>query len=265
MKDYKAVFSKLEDSLRQHSGLSDAEFRSRFEKFKHFENRLLSDNDYYRIMVDVTFYSGFRAAVVSGKLDLIHQYFPDFETVAKYDEWKVSQILGDNNMIRNVRKVEACIANARTFKRIVSEYGSFGAYVKSFEPTQSFENLMLLKEELEHKFAYLGRITAYHFLTDIGMPVLKPDRVVCRIFYRLGLIESKKQLLEAVIQGRKLSQATSLPIRYVDIVLVTYGQVGANDYFGIKNGICLEKNPKCNICGVKEYCDYYADNYRTVE
>lgn len=261
MKDYKAIFSKLEDSLRQHSGLSDAEFRSRFDKFKHFENRLLSDKDYYGIMVDVTFYSGFKAAVVSDKLDLIHQYFPDFESVAKYDRWKVRQILGDNNMIKNVRKVGACIANARTFKRIVSEHGSFRAYVESFEPTQSFENLMILKEELEYKFAYLGRITVYHFLTDIGMPVLKPDRAVRRIFHRLGLIESKKQLLKTVIQGRKFRQATGLPIRYIDIMFVTYGQIGADKQFGI----CLEKNPKCSICGLREYCDYHADNYRAVE
>lgn len=260
MKDYKAVFNKLEDSLRRHSSLSDAVFRSRFDEFKHFENRVLSDNDYYRILVDVTFYAGFKASTVSDKLDLIHRYFPDFETVAQYDEWKIGQILSDNNMIRNVRKVEACVANARTFKGIVSEYGSFGAYVGSFEPAQSFENLMLLKEELEYKFAYLGGVTVYHFLTDIGMRVLKPDRVVSRIFHRLGLIESKKQLLKAVIQGRKFSQATRLPIRYVDIVFVTYGQVGANDYFGIKNGICLEKNPQCHKCGVKEYCDYYAGN-----
>jgi len=189
-------------------------------------------------MVDVTFYSGFKAAVVSDKLDLIHQYFPDFESVAKYDRWKVRQILGDNNMIKNVRKVEACIANARTFKRIVSEHGSFRAYVESFEPTQSFENLMILKEELEYKFAYLGRI-----------------------FHRLGLIESKKQLLKTVIQGRKFRQATGLPIRYIDIMFVTYGQIGADKQFGI----CLERNPKCSICGLREYCDYHADNYRAVE
>ncbi len=85
-------------------------------------------------------------------------------------------------MIRNKRKVEACIKNAVAFKSIVSEHGSFQTYIDSFSPTASFENLMLLKEELEYRFAGLGRITTYHVMTDIGLPVLKPDRVICRIF-----------------------------------------------------------------------------------
>src|SRR5947209_588372 len=31
----------------------------------------------------------------------------------------------------------------------------------------------------------------YHFLTDIDMPVLKPDRVISRIFSGLGLIDNE--------------------------------------------------------------------------
>ena len=161
--------------------------------------------------------------------------------------------------IRNRRKVEACVRNAQVFKNIVSEYGSFQAYIDSFAPAASFENLMLLKEELEYRFERLGRITTYHVLTDIGLPVLKPDRVICRIFQRLGLIESGEQLLKAVIQGRKFAQATGYPIRYIDIVFVAYGQVESQE-FGLSSGICLEQNPLCSVCGVTDYCNYYAQN-----
>ena len=109
---------------------------------------------------------------------------------------------------------------------------------------------MLLKEELEFRFDYLGGITVYHFLTDIGLDVLKPDRVLVRIFQRLGLIESEKQLLKTVIQGRKFAAATGHSIRYIDIIFVTYGQQG-------QEGICFTKNPKCNLCGLTEKCNYY--------
>ncbi|MBA7516881.1 hypothetical protein ES705_08930 [subsurface metagenome] len=182
-------------------------------------------------------------------------------TVANYGETEIHQILSNPRMIRNPKKIKACIKNAKIFKEIVSEHGSFDRYVKSFEPCDSFENLMLFKEEIEYKFAFLGGITVYHFMMDIGLPVMKPDRVITRIFKRLELIENEKQYLKTVIQGRKFSHATGHPIRYIDIIFVKYGQKGEEKYFGLMDGICLEKNPKCMLCGVKKYCGY-ADNSR---
>jgi DNA-3-methyladenine glycosylase I len=142
-------------------------------------------------------------------------------------------------------------------RRLIAEHGSFGRYIESFAPADSFENLRRLKEELVARFQYIGGITAYHFLTEIGMPVLKPDRVICRLFHRLGIIETEGELLEAVIQGRKFAEATGLPIRYIDIVFVAYGQAQSTD-FGIDRGICL-KEPRCHECGVREFCHWYQD------
>src|SRR5688572_1846250 len=101
--------------------------------------------------------------------------------------------MGDARMIRNRRKINACIENAKTMKSLIERHGAFAAYLDSFAPKDSFENLLLLKEELEARFHYLGGVTVYHFLTEIGMPVIKPDRVICRIFRRLGLIEHDQQ------------------------------------------------------------------------
>jgi len=261
MKDYKTIFEKVESTLISvgSANLSPDRIRAKLDEFKHFEGKTFSDAEYYWILVYVVFYAGFKAATVNAKIDLIRQYFPDYETVAGYDENKADEVLSDPKMIRNRHKVQACIENAKVFKSIVNEYGSFQAYIDSFSPTASFEDLMLLKEELEYRFKGLGRITTYHVMTDIGLPVLKPDRVVCRIFQRLGLIESDKQLLKTVIQGRKFAQATGHPIRYIDIVFATYGHVESQE-FGLASGICLEQNPLCSICGVTDYCDYFAQN-----
>ena len=261
MKDYKTIFEKVESALiiAGSQNLSADKIRANLDEFKHLEGKTFSDADYYWILVYVVFYAGFRAATVDARLDLIRQYFADYETVAGYGEGKVGEILSDPGMIRNRRKVQTCIENAKVFKSIVSEYASFQAYVDSFAPTTSFENLMLLKEELEYRFKGLRRITTYHVLTDIGLPVLKPDRVICRIFQRLGFTESDTQLLKTVIQGRKFAQATGHPIRYIDIVFVAYGQVKSLG-FGLASGICLKRNPLCTICNVTDYCNYYAKN-----
>lgn len=259
--DYKIIFEKVESSLINAGSLHLPvdRIRSNIDEFKNIEGKTFSDAQYFEKLIFVIFYSGFRASIVSAKSDLIRSYFPDYETVSDYPETKIEEILSNPKMIRNRRKVLACIENAKVFMEIVIEFGSFHTYIESFSAKVSFENLMLLKEELEYRFDGLGRITTYHFLTDIGMPVLKPDRVIGRIFRRLGLIENPEQLIKTVIQGRKFAQATGYPIRYIDIVFVAYGQMESPE-LGLSSGICLELNPLCSICGVTNYCKVYSQN-----
>jgi len=259
LKDYKSIFEGVESTLIQvgSRNLPVDKIRAKLDEYKELEGQAFSDDECYWKLVRVVFYSGFRAATVTAKLPAIRRYFGDYQTVLGYGEDEIDAILHDPEMVRNERKIRACVENARTFRDIVCENGSFQGYVDSFAPSTSFENLMLLKEELEWRFGGLGRITTFHFLMDLGLPVLKPDRVICRIFQRLGLIESNKQLLTTVIQGRKFEQATGHPIRYVDIVFAVYGQVESEDV-GIERGICLKDDPACGICGVRDYCNYTA-------
>lgn len=259
MTDYKAIFDTIEKSLliEGSKNLPLEQIQERLDVFKHIEGQSFSDADCYKILVGVIFYSGFRAATVNAKINTIYKHFPDFETVAKYDEKEFNNILADKDMIRNQNKIKACIENARLFKTIIQKHGSFQKYVDKFNGKESSEGFLLLTQELENNFAGLGKITAHHFLMSVGFPVLKPDKVICRIFERLGLIENREQILEAVLQGRKFTEATGYPIRYIDIVFVAYGQVQSKE-FGIDRGICLETNPSCHLCGARNFCNYYS-------
>lgn len=257
---HKDIFEIAELTLRKQSWFSDTEFDQQYGRFKKFENRNRTDQQLFQLLTMIIFYSGFRASTVESKEKIILGHLPNHQIVSEYKEQDLLRILADTKMIRNERKIKSCIANAKKFKSIVDEYGSFQNYLDSFDANASFENLILLKEELEHRFDYLGGITVYHYLTDLGFNVLKPDRVLMRIFKRLGLIENEKQLLKTVIHGRQFAQKTNLPIRYIDIIFVKYGQQGESEMFGLKNGICLEKNPVCNVCGLSEYCEYFKRN-----
>ena len=260
MTGYKELFEAIEKSLLAEGSktLPLSQIQERLDEFKGFENRVLSDFDYYQIMVNVIFYSGFRASTVTAKLNTIHKHLPDIETVSNYGEQEIGEILTDKNMIRNRKKINGCIENAKLFKTIIQKHGSFHNYIESFNGKESSDGLLLLKEDLESKFTGLGKVTVYHFLTDIGFPVLKPDRVICRIFERLGLIDNREQIHQAVLQGRKFAEATDYPIRYIDIVFVAYGQMQSKE-FGIEQGICLESNPACHLCHAKNFCDYYSN------
>lgn len=265
MTDYIKIFNDIETGLLDYGSqrLPKNEIQLNLNKFKDFETRILSDDQYFEIMVFVAFYSGFKAATVTSRRDVIKSHFPSVDVAANYTQDDVDRILSDKQMIKHRGKVESCISNAMQIRYLSKKHGSFKDYIESFNAKESFENLILLKEDLEGKFSYLGGITAYHFLTDIGMPVLKPDRVICRIFKRLGLIESESQLLKTVILGRKFSIENNLPIRYIDIVLVAYGQVESKE-FGIDKGICLEQ-PRCEICKLKSYCLHHSLTSQTDE
>ena len=257
MKHYKEIFDKLEIALRNHSNLSKTDFDLEFGWFKNLTYKNLTDNEIYWTLVYVTFYSGMRASTVGQKLPAIKKYLYDFKNVKDYSREEIRRILDDPGTIHHKQKIEACIANAKEFDNILKKYGSFTKYIESFSDSQGTGNVTIdkLRMDLRSRFQYLGERTVNHFLTDLGFNVLKPDRVICRIFTRLGLIDNENSIDQAIKVGKDIASATGFPIRYVDIIFVTYGQMG-------ERGICLLKNPKCSICGVQEYCKYYADNYR---
>ncbi len=258
MTDYKAIFEGIETTLiRVGSGNLDPEIiRKNLAAFK-YENRKLTDNEYYQLMVFVIFASGFRASTANERKAVILGHYSDYQVVADYGTAEKKRMMHDVGMIKNEKKINACVDTARKFRDIVTRYGSFEKYIDSFDSPKSFENLMLLKEDLDCRFQGLGGVTAYHFLTDIGLPVIKPDRVLCRIFERLGLIENEKYILRTVFEAKKFAEATGYPLRYIDIVFVAYGQMQSTS-FGLTKGICLLENPGCKICGITKFCKYYA-------
>jgi DNA-3-methyladenine glycosylase I len=260
LEHYKRLFDDLESTLIQtgnRNGIAD--MRQQLNEYKTITEQRRDDADYYHLIVEVTFYSGFTAATVEAKLDAITEWFPDFSTVAHYGSEHVQKMMADPRMIRNESKLWACIKNARTFQEIVKEHGSFQRYVESFAPKASFKNFMMLRNDLMNRFAYLAETNSLYFLMEIGMPVLKPDLVVTRLFHRLGFIEdeniSETRRFQCVEIGQKFVEATGYPIRYIDIVFVAYGQVAGNSTF--QQGICLKNSPRCHICRVSEFCDYF--------
>jgi len=255
--DYQAIFNNIYDTLLR-NGKED--LKQRLDEFKTVAAQIFTDADFFRELVHVAFYSGFKAETVTRKLPVIDGFLSDYKKVAAYGENNVQEIMANTGMIRHERKIRGCIDNAKAFRAIIEEHGSFQQYLDSYRPLASSDNLMKLRRDLEAHFAYLSKVTSLHFLMEIGMPVLKPDRVISRIFYRLGLIdnesESEDQLLKAIAVGRNFVQATGHPIRYIDIVFVAYGQVNSTGE-GVQQGICLKDKPKCDICGVTKYCQYF--------
>lgn len=56
----------------------------------------------------------------------------DYNKVALYDENKINALMQDAGIIRNRRKIEASINNAKCFIEIQKEFGSFDNYIWGF-------------------------------------------------------------------------------------------------------------------------------------
>jgi DNA-3-methyladenine glycosylase I len=68
--------------------------------------------------------------------DAYRRAFADYnaEKVAQMTERDVERLLQDKGIIRNRKKIEAAISNARHFLEIQKEFGSFCDYLRSFLP-----------------------------------------------------------------------------------------------------------------------------------
>jgi len=112
--------------------------------------------------------------------------FDRFEpaVVASYDEAKIEALLSDPGIVRNRRKVEATIGNARAFLAAKKEFGSFDSYIWRFVdgrpihnawssieeiPAQTPESVVMSKDLKKRGFKFVGPTICYAFMQAVGM------------------------------------------------------------------------------------------------
>lgn len=110
------------------------------------------------------------------------QFDPD--KIVEYDAQKIEELLNNPGIVRNRLKIQAVIANAKAFKRIVEEFGSFQTYIWSFvdgepivnhfqemkEVPASTERSDRLSKDLKKRgFKFVGSTICYAFMQAVGM------------------------------------------------------------------------------------------------
>lgn len=104
--------------------------------------------------------------------------------VAKYDEQKVEDLLSNQGIIRNRKKIEASINNAKCFLEIQKEFGSFDKYIWGFVGNKPLKNSwedisevpatsqlsdIVSKDLKKLGFKFLGSTTIYAHLQATGL------------------------------------------------------------------------------------------------
>jgi DNA-3-methyladenine glycosylase I len=104
--------------------------------------------------------------------------------VAGYDDRKVEELLANQGIVRNRRKIQAAIDNARAFLEIQKEFGSFDAYIWRFVgnrpirnswqsltdlPAETKESRQMSLDLKKRGFSFVGPTICYAFMQAVGM------------------------------------------------------------------------------------------------
>ena len=131
--------------------------------------------DYLEIMSKAVFYTGISWQVVDSKWPGIREAFRGFDpqAIAAFTPDDLDALTNDPRVIRNRRKLEAIVENARQMLALEERYGSpstssgqgFRNYLRSHG---SFEATV---KDLRKCFRFLGDMGAYYFLWVVGEEV----------------------------------------------------------------------------------------------
>lgn len=216
----------------------------------------MNDSYFFQQMCDVIFQSGVRGAVWQKYEREIRKEFADYnvEKVAKYTKKHVERMLHNPKMLKNKRKIEACIHNAKQIVQISRKCKGFWHWLANNN------NIEELVEKLKGNFKFMGYTNAYAFLRYVGVECVKPDLNVVRVLFRLGLIDSDKRNVETYKQiqdvGKKMADANGVRVAVVDYVLYFFGS-GEKPF--VKYAVCGVK-PRCEECSLKSHCKHNKEN-----
>ena len=112
--------------------------------------------------------------------------FDDFdeEKIARYDEKKIAALLQNEGIIRNRLKIASTIQNAKSYLKILDEFGSFDLYIWQFVDNKPIQNSRRDLSEVPAKteisdamsndlkkrgFNFVGSTIMYAFMQACGL------------------------------------------------------------------------------------------------
>ncbi len=108
----------------------------------------------------------------------------DADRIARYGERKILRLMKNANLIRNRRKLDAAVQNARAFLEVRAAFGSFDDYIWRFVdgrpvtntwrrmdqvPSQTETSRAMSRDLRDRGFAFVGPTICYAYMQAVGM------------------------------------------------------------------------------------------------
>lgn len=144
------------------------------------------DAKHFEFLVLESAQAGLSWLTVLKKRDNYRKAYLDFDAkkVAKFGPEKVAELMNNEGIIRNLKKIEASINNAARFLEIRKEFGSFDKYIWGFTggkpvvnkwrdmkdlPPKTELSDELSKDMKKRGFKFLGSTVIYAHLQAVGI------------------------------------------------------------------------------------------------
>jgi DNA-3-methyladenine glycosylase I len=144
------------------------------------------ENELYERLTLEAFQSGLSWLTILRKRESFRRAFDgfDIERVAAYGTREVKRLLGDEGIVRNRKKIDAAIANARAARELHAAGETLDGLVWSFAPDPESrpapkrgadipaitdESTALAKELKRRGFVFVGPTTAYATMQAVGL------------------------------------------------------------------------------------------------
>lgn len=142
---------------------------------------LRTDDKYlFEMLLLESFQAGLSWECVLNKREAFRESFDnfDYKKIMKYNEKDVDRLMDCKGIIRNRRKIEASIKNAKIFSDIVNEYDCFYNYLCVFSngniiyETDKITNRLsdnVSKDLFNRGMRFVGSVIIYSFLQAVGI------------------------------------------------------------------------------------------------
>lgn len=145
-----------------------------------------SENYLFEMLVLESAQAGLNWDTILKKREGYRKLYKGFDPakVAKFGEVEYNRLVSDKSIIRNKRKIESSINNAKAFLKVQKEFGSFYNYILSFTdgkqivneferedeiPAESELSRRVSKDMKKRGFTFVGPIIIYSYLQAIGV------------------------------------------------------------------------------------------------
>lgn len=151
-------------------------------KYHDEEWGVLNTNDKYlfEMLILESFQAGLSWECILNKRKNFEDSYDNFDInkIINYDDKKKNELIKNKNIIRNKLKINASINNAKIFKNIVDEYGSFYSFLKKYtngkiiyenDKTTNELSDKISKELQKRGMKFVGSTIIYSYLQAIGI------------------------------------------------------------------------------------------------
>ena len=138
------------------------------------------DKILFEFIILEAFQAGLSWETILNKRENFRVAFDNFDplVIKEYDENKISELMNNKGIIRNRRKIDAAIVNARVFLEIQVEWGTFSKYIWHFTEGKIIYETGKASSELSDQISkdlkkrgmkFVGTTIVYAYLQSIGI------------------------------------------------------------------------------------------------